>query len=202
MDDSNPEQFNESTVTEVSADYVSADNDVVSSHEDEKMVPLSVVQKERKKRQQIQQEYEALLQQSKRHEGNEEEDLSRYESVTREELDINNKQVQRSIREDAWSERNPEKAIFVEQELENFLRSRPNLAPAISNATNRVQEAWELMNALSGKEKQNLKAKPRQDAPLSPSTVPKGAALNETTDVMNMSDSEFREWRKGKRKAR
>lgn len=201
MDNSIPEQSNESVESEVSS-VETVDNDVVSSHEEEKMVPLSVVQKERKKRQQIQQEYDNLVRESKRHEGNEEEDLTRYESVTREELDINNKQVQRSIREDAWSERNPEKAIFVEQELENFLRSRPNLAPAISNANNRVQEAWELMNALSGKQKQEQKKATRTDAPLSPSTVPKGAALNETTDVMNMSDSEFREWRKSKRKAR
>ena len=202
MDNSDHEMTNESVVnSEVSAVEEAVDSGVVDSPDGEKMVPLSVVQKERKKRQQVQQELDSLKS-TQRPPDNAEEDLSGYESVTRDELGANNAQLQRLVREETWSDRNPEKAIFVEQELENFLQSRPNLAPAISNATNRVQEAWELMNALSGNKNKVVKKTNRTDAPLSPGTVPKGAALNETTDVMNMSDQEFNQWRKSKRRAR
>ena len=174
--------------------------EVVSEKEsyEEKMVPLSVVQKERKKRQQVQEENDLLRSQQKTQ--LQEEDCSKYETVTREELGKSNFETLRSVREESWAESFPDKANHVNEELEYFIKQRPNLALAIQNSPNRLKEAWELMTALQPR-KEVAKAQ-RKDVPASPGSVPKSAAMNETVDVMNMSDSEFRDWRKGKARRR
>lgn len=164
---------------------------------DETMVPISVVKKERKKRQELQQENEYLKQQQQKAK-EPEDDYSKYESVTREELGKSKTEILRDTREEIWAENFPDRAEAVEQELEDFIKQRPNLALAIQNSPNRLKEAWELMSALAPK-KSDQRAKQRKDVPASPGTVPKSASLNESVDVMNMSDSEFREWRKSKR---
>jgi len=174
----------------------------VSSEVEEKMIPLSVVQKERKKRQQLQQELDFLKNQSQQPPQQQQDDeYSKYESITRDDLKKSNSEMLRLIDERSWCSQHPEKHIYVENELENFLKQRPHLASAIDSAPNRIQEAWELMNALSPKAKVQVnKNSVRKDSPLSPNSVPKGASINEGLDVMNMSDEEFRSWRKTKRK--
>lgn len=191
-------QEQENQVTE----HVEESNVAVAEEEThyEKTVPISAIQKERKKRQQLQEELEALKSQSKQKEP-EEEDYSKYESVTREELGQSKFEILRSTREESWAESFPDRAEYVNSELEDFIKQRPNLALAIQGSPNRLKEAWELMNALRPKkdpQRSNLK----KDVPVSPGTVPKSAALNEVADVMNMSDQEFREWRKSKAKRR
>lgn len=179
--------------------------------QEEKMVPLSVALKDRKKRQMFQERAQELEKELERIKSAQpaklesDDDSDKYESVTREELGQTKKETIRDIREATWAEQNPEKALFVESELEDFLKLRPNLAQAIQGSNNRLQEAYELLTALSPKQRQKeqaTNAQKRSDAPLSPKSVPKSAALNETVDVMNMSDSEFRAWRESKRRRR
>ena len=58
-----------------------------------------------------------------------------------------------------------------------------------------------LMDALTNRQKQQLNiAKPAKQAPNSPSTVPKAAGLNETVNVMAMTDAEYKEYRISKRR--
>lgn len=201
MEEGNSESHEQEN--QVAESHESESNVAVAEHEQthtEKTVPISAVQKERKKRQELQQELEALRSQAQRKEP-EEEDLSKYETVTREELGQSKFEISRGIREEAWAESFPDRAEYVNSELEDFIKQRPNLALAIQGSPNRLKEAWELMNALKPKkdpQRSNLK----KDVPVSPGTVPKSAALNEAVDVMSMSDSEFREWRKTKAKRR
>lgn len=173
-----------------------------SSEENAKTVPLSAHIKQRKKLQQMQEELEFYKKrEAEKQPQAEEEDYSKYESVTREELGKYQFETIRAVREGDWAEHYPERMAIVEAELEDFLKQRPNLGPAINTAPNRYKEAWDLMQALSPK-KQTAKAAPAKQAPGSPGSVPKAAALNEAVDLMNMSDQEFREWTKSKRRRR
>ena len=169
--------------------------------EEEQKVPLHALQKERRKRQDL--EHEIRLYKEQQEKAAEDEDESRYESATKADLGKNKYEtkfeLKREIQEESWALENPEKYQKINVELPVFLKLRPNLAPAIEGATNRYKEAWELMSALSPKQKQQLSQKPKPQAPGSPSGIPKAASLNESVDMMRMTDSEFNAWRNQKR---
>lgn len=173
----------------------------------EQNVPLSALQKERRKRQ----DAEGELKMYREHQlkqmqtpAAQEEDDSQYEPVTKAELRQQQVQMMRDVEEKAWIRQNPEKAEAINEKLANFLKKRPNLAAAIEAAPNRYEESWELMDKLSPKQKTALSATPapKKDTPNSPSGVPKAAAMNQAVDVMNMTDSEFVVWRNSKRSRR
>lgn len=170
----------------------------------EERVPLSALQKERRKRQEIEQELRwHKEQQMHRAPVEQEPDDSLLEAATKQDLNKIKSQAIREVEERSWIKQNPERAEEVNERLAEFLKQRPNLASAIEAATNRYEEAWELMDKLTPKQKAALKAPPvKKDAPGSPNAVPKAAALNEALNLSDMSDSEFNAWRKSKRKAR
>jgi len=182
--------------------------EVVEQREEEK-VPLSALQKERRKRQEaekraslFQELQEKQLREQPQAPPAEEEDL--YEAVTKADLGKTEKQVMRAVEEKQWVKENPEKYLEVNDNLKEFLKLRPNLAPAIEAKSNRYEEAWMLMNALSPKQKASLKVPPapRKDAPGSPTGGPKAAGMNQSIDLYSMSDTEFADWRKSQRKPR
>jgi hypothetical protein len=177
-----------------------------------KQVPLSVVQKERKKRQEAEaREQRAAIelqylkeQQQRQTPAAPEDDEDQYESVTKREhsnsLSKTRDEIMRDVEERMWIKANPEKAEFINENLANFLKKKPNLTSAISDSTNRYEEAYLLLNALTPRQQAQLKpAVKKTVAPGSPNSVPKGAALNQAVDVMSMSDSEYREWRNSKK---
>jgi hypothetical protein len=133
-----------------------------------------------------------------------EEDNSRFESATREELRNSQEEAVRIIEERLWIKQNPEKYERVKDQLPQFLKQRPNLVSAINQATNRYEEAHTLMDALTPKQQQQLvkAATPKKEAPNAPGGVPKAAALNDAVDVMSMTDSEFAAWRNAKKRKR
>lgn len=167
---------------------------------EEKQVPLTALQKERKKRQDLEMELDYIKQQSRK---NEEEDISQYETATREDLTKSQVEAVRMVEERLWMRQNPEKYEKINEDLPQFLKQRPHLAQAIAASPNRYEEAYLLMNALNPRERKveapKAQAKP---APGSPSSVPKGASLDQAVDVMNMTDSEFRGWRQSLRRGR
>jgi hypothetical protein len=172
------------------------------------MVPLSALQKLREKKKELelelQWERQRNAQQAQASQKPPEEDNSRYESATREDLSRSQEEAVRIIEEKLWIKQNPEKFEKVQEYLPQFLKQRPNLASAINLASNRYEEAYELMDKLTPKQQQQL-AKPqppKKEAPNAPGGVPKAAALNETIDVMSMSDSEFAAWRSSQKKRR
>lgn len=167
------------------------------AQERETQVPLHALQRERKKRQEVEEELRFHREQQKK--TVQPEDDSRYESATKEDLGKSREETIRIIEERKWARDNPDKYQKITDDLPQFLKIRPNLASAIEASTNRYEEAWDLMSALTPKQQQQLKAKPKSDAPGSPSGIPKSAAMSETVDLMNMSDAEFNSWRSQKR---
>jgi len=165
--------------------------------EEETMVPLHAVQKERRRRQEAEMRAKILEEQYAK--AAEPEDDSRYESATKEDLGKAKSALKREIQEENWARDNPDRYRKINEDLPEFLKLRPNLAPAIEGATNRYEEAWTLMNALSPKQQQAVAQKPKLQAPGSPSGIPKAAAMSENVDLMNMSDSEFNTWRTQRR---
>jgi len=167
--------------------------------EKQTQVPLSALQKERQKRKEVELElqWERQRGQQKAPEAPQEEDLSAYEPVTKADLAKAQKDSVRLSEEQYWIRSNPEKYEYVNENLEKFLKQRPNLTSAIDSAGNRFEEAYTLMNALTPRQQASMQkaAPPKRDAPFSPTGVPKGASLNEAVDVMQMSDKEFGEWR-------
>lgn len=172
----------------------------------EERVPLSALQKERRKRQEAEQELKVY----RDHQLNQvkakpvEEDESKFESATKADLGKSKEEIIRAVEERNWIKQNPERYEEVNEKLAAFLKQRPNLASAIDGASNRFEEAWELMDKLSPKQKASLlkPAAVKKDTPGSPSGLPKAAALNQAVDVMSMSESEFAAYREAKRKRR
>lgn len=168
-------------------------------------VPLSALQKERQKRQEAEMELRWIKeQQSQRKTEDVQPEEDKYASATKEDLNKAKREVRREVAEEMWIRNNPERFEKINELLPEFLKRRPNLAAAIDAATNRYEEAWELMDKLSPKEQKQL-AKPQQvkrEAPGSPAAVSKGAALDQAVDVMSMSDAEFSAWRQSKKKHR
>jgi len=177
----------------------------------EKMVPLSAVLKERKKRQELEMQTTWQQQQLQQYQQQQiapvdpVDDSSKYETVTREEQQKAQNDTIRTIEERQWMRDNPEKMEILNEHLKTFLDQRPNLKSAIRDSGNRYEEAFTLMNALTPRQQQQLKtasAQPKKPAPNSPASMPKSAALNHAVDVMKMSDKEYLEWRGSKRKSR
>lgn len=177
---------------------VSDQHEQESKEVEEKQVPLSALQKMRKRAQEAEMRAEILekyQQQPKQQEP--EEDLRRYESATIADLERVQEQSVRMAEERFWIRQNQERYEYVNENLDKFLKQRPNLAHAINSASNRYEEAWTLMEALSPKQKKQMVAPSpvKKEAPNSPSGVPKAAAMNQAVDLMSMSDKEFAEWR-------
>lgn len=169
----------------------------------EEQVPLSALKKERQRRQELELENKWWKeQQMKKAEPIPVEDDSHYESVTKGDLSNSEKEILRKVDERIWIKNNPERYEKINELLPEFLKRRPNLAAAIEAATNRYEEAWELMDKLSPKEQQKLKsvAAPKKDAPGSPNSLPKAAAMGQAVDVMSMDDAEFSKWRQAQRR--
>jgi hypothetical protein len=60
------------------------------------------------------------------------------------------------------------------------------------------------MNALTPKQQEKLKKDSapiiKKEAPNAPGGVPKSTAMNQSVDVMSMSDSEFSAWRQSQKR--
>jgi hypothetical protein len=195
---------------EVDTNVLEANNDSEPTGQEKTMIPLSVAQKLREKKRELElelqwerQERQRLLDQ-KATPPAQEEDNSRYESATREDLTKSQHEIVRIVEEKSWIKSNPEKFDMVKELLPQFLKQRPNLARAIEEATNRYEEAYTLMVALTPKQQQQLAKPPapKKEAPNAPGGIPRAAAMNEAVDVMNMSDAEFSAWRATKKKRR
>ena len=192
------------------------ENDPVEQEEkprNKTMVPLSALQKEREKKREV--ELELAWERKRNAERasappqEQPEDNTLYESATRQDLMESNAHVQaqaiRAIEEKLWIKQNPDKHARITEELATFLKQRPNLARAINEASNRYEEAYTLMEALTPRQQIQLKKDAihkKQQAPNSPNSVPKAASLNDAMDLMSMSDTEFAAWRKSKQKRR
>lgn len=191
------------------ADSTSQEGNDQAERPEKTMVPLSALQKVREKKRELelelQWERQRNAQQVQVSQKPPEEDNSRFESATREDLSRSQDEAIRVIEERLWIKQNPEKYERINEYLPTFLKQRPNLALAINQSANRYEEAYTLMDALTPKQQQQLRkeaAPPKKEAPNAPGGVPKAAALNEAVDVMSMTDSQFAAWRQAQKKRR
>lgn len=202
------EQFVEEQEEQVAPELdVDQQDDSESTSETRTMVPLSALQKQRQKTKELELELQwerQRKQQAVTPPPQPEDDRSKYESATREDLSRSQEEAVRIVEERIWIKSNPEKHAYVDEHLQNFLKQRPNLTTAIMSSTNRYEEAYTLMNALTPKQQQQMRSPPvqKRDAPNAPTGVPKAAALNQAVDVMSMSDSEFTAWRQAQKRRR
>lgn len=179
-----------------------------TSHEESAstQVPLSALQKERQKRKEYEERlryYEELERQKQVQQQQEDEDP--YEPLTKAEFGQSKNEITRGVLETIWVKDNPDKAAEVNEKLDEFLKQRPHLRYALNAVPNRYEEAWNLMEALTPKERKALMSNnepPKKEAPASPSSVPKAAGINQAVDCMEMTDQEFNDWRKSKRQRR
>jgi hypothetical protein len=190
-------------------DQVDVDHEQVAY--EKTMVPLSALQKVREKKKEVELELQWERQQRQREQAAHkpaEEDNSRYESATKEDVQNSNAKIRKEIREEMWIEQNPEKYELINERLPSFLKQRPHLARAIEDSRNRYEEAYTLMEALTPRQQQQLKRDAgaptltKKEAPNSPGTIPKATAMNSAVDVMSMSDSEFASWRSSMKRKR
>ena len=198
----------EQIMEDAQADMIAQEDNITGERPDKTMVPLSALQKLREKKRELelelQWERQNAARQAQAQQSPPEEDNSRYESATREDLKTSQEEAVRIIEEKLWIKQNPEKYEKINELLPNFLKQRPNLASAIAQASNRYEEAYLLMEALTPKQQAMLTkaTQPKKEAPNAPGSVPKGAQLNEAVDVMSMSDAEFATWRQSKKRRR
>ena len=199
-----PQEQIEAIMDQAEAEAEVSHEDQPVQHESKTQVPLSALQKERKRRQELEIELRLERERQVKSQQPVEEDNSKYESATREDVNLAQEEIIRIVEEKSWIKSNPEKYEKVNEYLPQFLKQRPNLAFAINSASNRYEEAYTLMEALTPKQQQQLKkeAIPKKEAPGSPTSVPKAANLNQAVDVMNMTDSEFTAWRQSQKKRR
>lgn len=181
------------------------EDQVETEEQTPKMVPLSALQKLREKKKELELELQWERQrQAQQVQQPPEEDISGYESATKDDLRNAEFETLRKIEERFWIKQNPALYEYVNENLPKFLKQRPNLAVAINQAENRYQEACELMQALNPKDKRQVSnnSSARKEAPNSPSAMPKSAAMSDAVDVMGMTDNEFRAWRESKKRRR
>ena len=190
---------------EVGTNVQEGNEEQAEKQSEKTMIPLSVAQKLRQQKRELELELQWERQKAAQaaNPAPIEDDNSRYESATREDLKTSQEEAVRLIEEKLWIRQNPEKYERVNQELEQLLKLRPNLGVAIKMSSNRYEEAYTLIEALSPKQQiKKTTAAPKKEAPNAPGNIPKGAALNDALDVMNMSDTEFQAWRQSKRTRR
>jgi len=173
----------------------------------EEHVPLSALQKERRKRQESERELQWFKEQQMRQmqaQQPAEEPEEDQAPVSRKELVNVERRAVQKVLETTWIAQNPEKANDINDKLSEFLKQRPHLARAIEDAPNRYEEAWTLMDALTPKQKAALRPAPlvKKDAPGNPAALPKAHGINQNADVMAMDDKEFNAWRQSQRKRR
>lgn len=173
------------------------DEPAASNQDSDKRVPLSALQKERKKRQEL--EEEVNYYRSQYQEPVEETHVPQ-DIVTRDDINALQADTIRQFNEQSWAKDNPEKIDFLNQNLETFLKQRPHLAQAIASAPNRYEEAFTLVSSLSPQQQQQLAKESSRKSPLNPSNVPKASGVKQTMDVMDMSDDEFRAWRQSRKR--
>jgi hypothetical protein len=190
--------------TEQQQQPIETTDEAPSENVSQQHVPLSALQKERRKRQDVEQELKVYKELQANQHKDAIPDDSQYEPVTKADLDKHQAAIVRAVEERNWIKENPEKTEIINERLPELLKQKPNLVPAIDNATNRYEQAWEFLDKLTPKQKAALKSPPtaKKDAPGSPAAIPKAASINQAVDLMNMSDSEFSAWRQSQRKHR
>lgn len=175
---------------------VQNEQQVEEAQKEEQMVPLSALQKERKKRQEI--EYRLQWEAEQRNKQPAEEYEDPYEQEEKQKLQAMETRIFQKLNETSWERDNPDKVEIINEKLPEFLKRKPHFIEALNRSPNRYEDAWMMMEGhIEAPRRKSMPPPP--PTPQSPAAVSKAAAMNQAMDVMKMSDKEFNEWRKSKR---
>lgn len=184
---------------------------VQEQNEEERKIPLSALEAERRKRQdaeaqnRLYQEYLSQAQQSKQPEEDDSEDLlSKGEFKKNLSKEISS--VRREILEEAFVSANPDAAKQIEEQLPNLIQQKPWIKEVIENAPNRWQRSWELVRDLGITQKQEAPSKKKQQEakrvienaqkPGSPTTVGKSVVQSKVEYMRSIRNTpEWDEYR-------
>lgn len=208
----------ETVSAETADNFVEEPSEATESTQEEQkeeQIPLRVLQKERKKRQEaemraqwVEERLNQLTKQIDKGQAQAQaEDETNYEAVTKGDLkqysQTERQEIIRTIKEEDWAKQYPEKVELVNEKLPELLKQKPQLSYAIINSTNRYEEAWDQLMG-HGKIEQPKPAEKKRaaEAPGSPASMPKSAGVNQAMNLMDMSDAEFNKWRSTKRRRR
>ena len=190
-------------VVEVQQEVVPEETESVEPVEqkEEQRVPVSALQKERKKRQELEYENKFLKENFSKKEQHEPDPDDSYEPITKAQFKKMTFENDRTREEAKWVKDNPEEAELINEKLVDFLKQRPHLVSAVENSPNRYEEAWWMLGKQTAiKPTVKLATPVKKQVPGSPYGVPKAAGLNQTVDIMSMGDKEFNEWRSSARR--
>lgn len=194
------------------ADAVEANADDLEQHEAEDQPNdkereglLRDLQKERQRRQELEQYYMQAQMQQQQQPPQSQDDTSDDELLTRSDLKTFKKTAEqefmRKVMETSWVEDNPESVQRINEELPQLLTKRPELKFAIENSPNRYKAAAKFLDDYKPR-RAAPKSQQRRDRPGSPQGVGKSAKIAEAASLMDMSDQEYEKWKASKRRRR
>jgi len=165
----------------------------VEAEQQERTVPLSALEAERRKRQDVEAEnrlyQQHLLQSQQKTQQPQEEDDADDLISKRDAMNLVNTHLlktKQEFMEESFCSSNPEAVRQIEEQLPNLIKAKPWIEDVVKNAPNRWQRAWELVNDLAPKAPPSSPQK-RQEAqriiensqkPGSPAAVGKSATMS------------------------
>lgn len=209
----NDEDLKEEVIQEATEEVAEGSQETTQDNiqeelEEVKHVPLRVLQKERRKRQELEARLAVIEEQQRNMQNATSDEEDEYETLTKKEYKDREKELlrrleekQRLKEENSWITRNPDKAEVIDEKLEEFLKNRPNFVSVVQNASNRYEQAWELLEKFTP-QKNVTKAKPVKNIPKAVNKVSKISAMNTNVDLMSMTDDEYFAWRRAQQKRR
>lgn len=146
----------------------------IETREPERTVPLSALEAERRKRQDLEAQakvYEQYINQAQQQKEPEQEDDTEDLISKGDALKMVNQymtKTKQEFLEESFCSSNPGAVQKIEEQLPNLIKNKPWIKDVISNASNRWQRAWELVNDFTPKEQdvlaQNVSVQKKQDA--------------------------------------
>ena len=180
-----------------------AQEQVQQEQPQERTVPLSALEAERKKRQEAElrafyAEQQRTAQPPQQKEDDNEDDYTRQLKAS---LLSKIKEENRRDREQEFLRRNPDAVSRIEAELPEILKKRPSLAYAIQNADNKYEEAMAIIEDYSTRKNDTQKRiEANSMKPGTPTGAAKAAKMGKAEMIANMNSSDFHQWRKQIRK--
>lgn len=175
----------------------------VPETKEDRQVPLSALEAERRRRQEAEAENRVYQQLARQPEQTKEEDEDEDDWVTKKRYQDDLKNIRREVSEETFVTTNPDAYRQIKDRLPGLIEKKPWVEEVIKNAPNRWQRAWELLNDLSSKEQQKPQPQRSQDAerivqnankPGSPTSIGKSATMSKVEYMRSIRGSE--EWDK------
>lgn len=163
----------------------------------EKNVPLSALEAERRKRQEAELRAEWYQQQQQQQPEPQDDEDEYTKSLKNYANQVSRQQLQQHLEKD-YLRKNPECLSRIQNELKDVLQERPWLAPGIQNAENRYEAAMDLINAYAPRRADDTQKRIEENSkkPSHPQGIGKSSQMSKAEMISNMSSNDFHAYRK------